>query len=113
MYFSVILLYIVVFWRATSLLALGYYVLPSFINKGFIIIIIIIIIDDLLFVPCSWKTEYKLLTKNFFFSFQNICPTAPQACSRWYRPTVWLVYMVIRFHMKVRKSVVVFSGQYN
>ena len=43
MYFSVILLYIVVFWRATSLLALGYYVLPSFINKGFIIIIIIII----------------------------------------------------------------------
>ena len=40
MYFSVILLYIVVFWRATSLLALGYYVLPSFINKGFIIIII-------------------------------------------------------------------------
>ena len=43
MYFSVILLYIVVFWRATSLLALGYYVLPSFINKGFIIIIIMML----------------------------------------------------------------------
>ena len=44
-YFSVILLYIVVFWRATSLLALGYYVLPSFINKGFIIIIIIVLAE--------------------------------------------------------------------
>ena len=56
MYFSVILLYIVVFWRATSLLALGYYVLPSFINKGFIE---------------ALRVVLTVIMKNHVFTFDN------------------------------------------
>ena len=63
MYFSVILLYIVVFWRATSLLALGYYVLPSFINKGFIIIIIMECITKRhTCIPTYIRTHVHVLT---------------------------------------------------
>ena len=56
MYFSVILLYIVVFWRATSLLALGYYVLPSFINKGFIIIILLLLLLYRMYITDTGNT---------------------------------------------------------